>query len=73
MSRITKVMLEEDNRILRNENKTLREEVRNLKEMKQFLIRKDFDVDAFCRMHAEAVTAIAHVVTDTRGLIQKLY
>ena len=66
-------MLEEDNRILRDENSRLREEVSNLKETKQLLIKKDFDVDAFCRMHAEAVSALAHVVTDTRMLIQKLY
>lgn len=69
MARVTKAILEEENRILRNDNQRLRDEIQVLKEMKQFLLRKDFDVAAFCRMHEEAVTAIAHTVADLRSII----
>lgn len=70
MPRVTKVMLE--NRItgleiatqqLRNENEVLRK-------INELLSKQHFDVEGFCGMHREAVTAIAHVVTDLKEILR---
>lgn len=71
MSKVTKAMLETDIRILHDQNRRLREEVWRFKEMNKVLETRQFDVDGFCRMHGEAVTAIAHVVTDLRTIIKE--
>ena len=71
MPRETKATLETEIRILLDENRRLREETWRLKEMNKVLATRQFDVDAFCRMHANAMEAIAHVVTDLRTIITK--
>ena len=73
MPRITKAMLEEDVRIYRGQNIELRKEISNLKQTNQLLLKKDFDVEGFCRMHAEGITALSHALTDLRVIIQKLH
>lgn len=71
MPRVTKVMLEEDIRILHDENRRLREETWRLKEVNEILKTKQFGVDAFCRMHSESVSSISHVVSDLRQLLPR--
>ena len=71
MARITKAMLETDVRILHEENRRLREEIWRLKEVNELLKTRQFDVGGFCKMHAEAVSAITHTVADLRIIIKE--
>lgn len=68
MPRVTKAALEEEIKFWVSETDRLRTQVHNLEEKNTLLVTKQFDVDAFCRMHANAIEAIAHVVTDLRIL-----
>lgn len=70
MPRVTKAMLESRILGLDIANSRLRQEVEQLKEVNQLLLRKDFDVGEFCKMHNETITAIAHTVTNLRVIIQ---
>ena len=73
MPRVTKAMLEEEVRIYRTQNIELRSEITSLKQMNEILLRKDFNVEDFCKMHAEATAALAHALTDLRVIIQRLH
>ena len=69
MSRVTKEMLLEENRTLRSKNEFLRREISHLQELNTFLKSQHLDIEAFNRMHSQAMDSIAHVVTDLRMLI----
>lgn len=71
MPRVTKAMLEEDIRILRDENTRLRSEIQSLREMNQFMLSKDFNVQDFLVMHSEATTALSQAVTSLRSVITR--
>ena len=73
MARVTKATLLQSNKYLNASNLSLIRENEHLKEVNKLLEQRQFDVDAFCRMHAEGISAIAHVVTDLRALAQKLH
>uniref|UniRef100_A0A6H1ZCR0 Uncharacterized protein n=1 Tax=viral metagenome TaxID=1070528 RepID=A0A6H1ZCR0_9ZZZZ len=73
MPRITKAMLEERMDSLIRENIALRKTTDHFKEVNELLKQRQFDVTAFCTMHAEGTTALAHALTDLRVIIQKLH
>ena len=66
MPRVTKAMLLEDSKRINRLNGHLMREVEHFKEMNKLLATRQFDVDAFCSMHANAMEAVAHVVSDLR-------
>jgi len=73
MPRVTKAMILADSKRINRFNRDLMREVEQLKEINKLLEQRQFDVDAFCRMHAEGISAISHVITDLRVLLQKLH
>ena len=64
-------MLERDNEYLKNRNIYLNREIQQLRDTNKVLSSRQFNVDAFCNMHSESISAIAHAVTDLRTLLKR--
>ena len=71
MPKVTKAMLEADIKRYQRQYSTIAEENNHLKEKNKLLKERQFDVDAFCRMHAEGMTAVSQAVNALRILMER--
>lgn len=71
MPRVTKLILEDQLKSLNELVRELRLENSHLREINKLLQTRQFDVDAFCRMHADGMTAIAQSMTSLRAFINR--
>jgi len=69
--RITKALLEKDNKVLREENSNLRQQNWDLRARVEFLEKHVGHDTIVFEAHERAITSLCHTITDLRSLLPR--